>query len=196
MVYYCNSGCRASDQIPYWGGTVYTIQLRQQYVPAIACVIYTILHPFIWMLYSHKSLNLEQTCNNLWMACKIWACALNELGFIIYDPYCIIDNLKWWGRGIGNAGCIGIFPESICVPLTNLLCKLITWLKFLDVPTWFRNAAKICTPLASARLEFSTSYTVHHDHQDTSYATIPTMICNKPPNYNIRGKECQREMCL
>ena len=26
------------------------------------------------------------------------------------------------------------------VPLVNLLCKIVTWLKFLDIPTWFRNA--------------------------------------------------------
>ena len=26
------------------------------------------------------------------------------------------------------------------VPLVNLLCKIITWLIFLDIPTWFENA--------------------------------------------------------
>ena len=40
------------------------------------------------------------------------------------------------GRGIGNGSYrrVSLF-YSFVVPLMNLVCSIITWLKFLDVPT-------------------------------------------------------------
>ena len=37
-------------------------------------------------------------------------------------------------------GVFLFFHNYIGVPLLNLLCKIVAWLKFLDIPTWFRNA--------------------------------------------------------
>ena len=50
------------------------------------------------------------------------------------------------------------------------------------------NNAKICVPLTNIQLEFSTTYTAHNDRQDTSYATIPIMICDEQLTPSIRPK--------
>ena len=39
--------------------------------------------------------------------------------------------------------------------------------------------AKFCVPLTSVQLEFSATYMVHNDRQDTSYVTIPMMSCDE-----------------
>ena len=48
------------------------------------------------------------------------------------------------GRGEGSEmaviGMFLFFHNYIGAPLLNLLCKIVAWLKFLDIPTWFRNA--------------------------------------------------------
>ena len=49
---------------------------------------------------------------------------------------------------------------------------------------------KFCVPLTSVQLEFSTTYTAHNDRQDTSYATIPMMICDEQLTPSIRPKTC------
>ena len=86
--------------------------------------------------------------------------------------------------GNGTYRRVSLFSHT-GVPLVNLLCKTITWLKFLNIPKWFRNATvwsrtpkmilikhgchmpptklklpiyqvKFGVPLASVQLEFST----------------------------------------
>ena len=40
------------------------------------------------------------------------------------------------GRGIGNGSYRHVsLSHSFVVPLINLICNIITWLKFLDIPT-------------------------------------------------------------
>ena len=48
---------------------------------------------------------------------------------------------KRGGRGIGNGTYrrVSLFSHT-GVPLVNLLFETITWLKFLKIPKWFRNA--------------------------------------------------------
>ena len=44
------------------------------------------------------------------------------------------------GRGIGNGRyrCVSLFC-SFAVPLRNLVCNIIIWINFFNVPTWLRN---------------------------------------------------------
>ena len=55
--------------------------------------------------------------------------------------YLVCAWIKEEGRGIGNGTYrrVSLFQYT-GVPLVNLLCKSITWLKFLKIPVWFRNA--------------------------------------------------------
>ena len=48
---------------------------------------------------------------------------------------------KRGGRGIGNGTYrrVSLFSHT-GVPLVDLLFETITWLKFLKIPRWFRNA--------------------------------------------------------
>ena len=48
-----------------------------------------------------------------------------------------------------------------------------------DPPYQTKIMPKFCIPLRNVQLEFSTTYTAQNDHQDTSYATIPMIVCDE-----------------